>query len=427
MKSLLICISLLAASNATAGEFIIKFKNPINQKSLLSLKTLNANFKSTIPKLNMVVVTSDTLKSGVVPKALENEIEYIAKNGKIYLDSAKGDAWQNEASMLWGMEAVKLKKAWNITKGDKSVVVAVSDTGTYLNHSDLSGNLWINKGESGLDANGKDKAKNKKDDDGNGYVDDVYGYNFETNTSTPNENHYHGTHVAGTVGGVGGNGGIVGVAGKVSLMTVKFISASGEGTDEAAINTIVYASDNGARAINCSWGSDEYSEPLYDAIVYAQKKGVLIIAAAGNDGHNHDKYEHYPSGYDLDNIITVAATTSSNGLLAGFSNYGVETVDLAAPGERIRSSFNVMYNTLYCGTSGMSHFYCELSGTSMAAPHVTGAVAMVYAVNPKLTYKEAKAIILSTVAPSKHLKGKVITGGQLDVNAAVIKAKATLN
>jgi thermitase len=396
------------------------------QKSLKALG-VQADLKTSIPQLNMAVVKGNFSSADSIAKALGSDVEYVVKNGSVRLDSVKKDKWESEAGILWGMDAIKLKDAWPITRGSKDVILAISDTGTRFDHFDIQDNLWINKGEVGTDANGKDKSKNKVDDDGNGYVDDVYGYNFETNNGYPLDNHYHGTHVAGTIGGVGGNGGIVGVSGIVSLMTVKFIGQDGSGTDDHAIQSIVYAVDNGAKAINCSWGSDEYTQPLYDAIAYAQKKGVLLIAAAGNDGEDHDKHLHYPSGYDLDNIISVAATYEKNGRLAGFSNYGLKTVDIAAPGDTIYSSFNPMYQTLYCGSGGTSHFYCELSGTSMATPHVTGTVGLIYAVNPKLTYSQVRDIILSTAAPSKYLTGKVVTGGQLDAAAAVKKAAATLN
>jgi len=427
---LLISVFIFFSHNVNATEYIIKFKSSINQNSLQTLETLNVKIVSTIPQLNMAVASGSLQNL----KALTNEhssvIEYIEKNGIIKLDDSPqlfGGSWENEAKQMWNMEAIKLKDAFKITHGDRNVIVAVSDTGTYLEHRELKDNLWKNKGEIGLDAQGKDKSKNKIDDDGNGYVDDVFGYNFEANSSLPRENHYHGTHVAGTIGALGGNGSIIGVSGNVSLMTVKFIAPNGEGSDAAAIKSIVYAVDNGARVINCSWGTSEFVQSLYDAIVYAQKKGVLIVAAAGNSGKNHDKYPHYPSGFDLANVISVTATNNAGGKLAYFSNYGAATVSIAAPGDRVNSTFSPMYQTTSCGSgSGLSHYYCELSGTSMAAPHVTGALAMVYAVNPKLNYIQARDIVLSTASPSIHLKDKVITGGQLDVAAAVKKAQTTL-
>jgi subtilisin family serine protease len=430
MKNIIFAAALmLAASVATAGEYIVKFKGIASQKKLSALESNNAALKTVIPQLNMAVVATSQLQTADdIQLAMGDDVEYVAKNGsvKLFAEKPKKDKWLDEVNMLWGMQAINLADAYTITKGSKDIIVAVTDTGAWMRHSELNQNIWVNKGETGKDANGKDKSKNKKDDDGNGFVDDVNGFNFETDTSDPTDSHYHGTHVSGTIGGVGGNGSIVGVAGQVSLMELKFIGGGGEGSDEDAIQSIVYAADNGARIINASWGDDVPNPALYDAIKYAQSKGVLFVAAAGNDGRDHDKQPNYPSGYDLDNIIVVGAAGSADGQLAGFSNYGAKSVNIAAPGDNIYSSFNPMYSTLYCGSGGLMHFYCLLSGTSMAAPHVAGALAMIYSVNPKLTYLQAKEILLSTAAPKKKLAGKVSTGAMLDVGAAVRKAQTTL-
>jgi len=407
----------LFAQTSFAGQYIVKFKNPISTKNLNTIKAItNGEVESLIPQLNMAVISGQPTQINTLSLSMGNEIEYIEVNHKRYAIGKKGPSYPSEVNM-WGMRAINALPAWAITKGSRKVIIAVSDTGTWLEHSDLKNNLWRNAGETGLDANGKDKTKNKIDDDGNGYIDDVHGYNFETNVGNPMENHYHGTHVAGSIGAVGNNSGIAGVNWETSLMTVKFIGMDGSGTDDAAIKSIVYAADNGAKVINASWGGDEFAQALYDAIDYAGKKGVLFVAASGNDGQNADKYPMYPAAYDLDSIISVASISDVKGKLSGFSNYGAKSVDIAAPGENIYSTWNPMQSPL------RRVLYYTISGTSMAAPHVTGVVGLMYAANPNLTSKQVKSILIETAKLTPHLTGKVLANGMVDAGAAVKKAK----
>jgi subtilisin family serine protease len=246
----------------------------------------------------------------------------------------------------YGLEKIGAINAWKDFGGSKEIIVADIDTGIDYNHEDLAFNMWRKK-----DADGKESA----------------GYNFVHNDSLPYDDNKHGTHTSGTIGAVGGNGkGVSGVAPRVSLMGVKFLSGEGSGTTADAIRSIDFAVQNGAKILSNSWGGkgDDNNAALKEAIERARAKDVLFIAAAGNDGTNNDGNDPaYPASFDNDNLIAVAATDSKDGL-AFFSNYGKKTTHLAAPG----------VNT-YSTTPG--NRYEQLSGTSMACPHVAGGRAPV--------------------------------------------------
>jgi subtilisin family serine protease len=222
-------------------------------------------------------------------------------------------------------------ETWDVATGvpeTSEVIVAIIDTGIDYLHPDLAENVWVNAGEIG---------GNNIDDDGNGYVDDVYGYDFFQEDSDPSDTHGHGTHCAGTIGAVGNNElGVTGVNWRCKLMGLRFIGASGGGNLGDAIEAINYAVDNGAKILNCSWGGDGYSESLKAAIANARDHGVLFVAAAGNEGRNNDAEPFYPASYKLSNVISVAATNHTD-TLAGFSCYGAESVHVGAPGVNILS------------------------------------------------------------------------------------------
>ncbi len=304
--------------------------------------------------------------------------------------------------------------AWEVSTGNKEVVVAVIDTGVNYNHPDLAPNYWTNPGESGLDAKGQDKRSNGVDDDANGYVDDFRGWNFVKNTNDPMDDHGHGTHCAGIIGAKGDNGmNVVGVNWDVSIVGLKFIDGkTGEGDTEGALKSIEYANKMGIPITSNSWGGQvdstyDPNEPdaLKEVIALAGEQGSLFVAAAGNDGSNNDKKATLPASYDLDNIIAVAATGTSDSL-AFYSSYGLNTVDIAAPGT------NVLSTWLGKGTQ-------KLSGTSMAAPVVAGAAALLKAANPSWTAKDIKARLLETVDPVSSLKSKILSGGRLNVGKAL--------
>jgi subtilisin family serine protease len=297
-------------------------------------------------------------------------------------------------------------EAWDVTTGSRSVVVSVIDTGVDYRHPDLAANVWTNP---------REVAGDRLDNDGNGYVDDVHGWDFANNDADPFDDQGHGTHVAGTIGAAGNNGtGVTGVNWQVSIMALKFLDASGSGTTSAAIAAINYATkmrrDFGVNivATNNSWGGGGFSSSLQNAINAGGSAGILFVAAAGNDGLNNDSTPSYPASYTSSSIIAVAATDSSN-RLASFSNYGATSVDVAAPGVGILST--TPNNT-----------YSSYSGTSMATPQVTGVVALLKAAKPDATADQIRSAILSTTTPVSGLAGKVATGGV--VNADVAPAAA---
>jgi subtilisin family serine protease len=305
---------------------------------------------------------------------------------------------------LWGLKAIHLAEAWKVTQG-AGVVVAVSDTGVDSAHKELASQMWKNPGEVGLDSKGRDKSTNGIDDDGNGYVDDVYGWDFEKKKGGGKDHHNHGTHVAGTIAAVVGKK-MAGIAPLAKIMDVSFLDSQGSGNDVNAAKTIVYAADQGAKVINCSWGSPGKTAPVLEAAIkYARDRGVLVIAAAGNDGKNTDKSPFAPSGLALENIVSVGATTNASGSKASFSNYGQTTVDLAAPGNNIYSL-------------APSNGHQSLSGTSMATPHVAGVAALVWSAHPQYTAEQVKRALMS-VQPVKGWKTKSVSGGILEADLAI--------
>jgi subtilisin family serine protease/subtilisin-like proprotein convertase family protein len=287
-------------------------------------------------------------------------------------------------------------EAWDNFTGSGNTIVAVIDTGVDYNHPDLAANIWTNPGEI---------PNNGLDDDSNGFVDDVHGYDFANNDGNPFDDNGHGTHVSGTIGAVGNNAiGVAGVIWDVQIMAVKFLDAGGGGTLADAVRAVNYAVANGALISNNSWGGGGFYQALYDAIANAGAQGHIFVAAAGNNSSNNDAFPAYPASYNLDNIIAVAATDDDD-LLAYFSNYGATSVDLGAPGVDI-------YSTL------PNNGYGYLSGTSMATPHVTGVVAMVRDLHPTWTVQQVKDQILGTVDPVASLAGKTVTGGRVNLYRA---------
>ncbi len=369
---------------------------------------------------------------------------------------------------LNGTNGVNAPAAWDATTGATFVTVADIDTGIDYDHPDLYENVWINQPEipvsrmanlidvdgDGLitfydlndprnqgpgkitdvngdgridaadllapmtvDANGNDlggggwvnpKKANTQDGD-TAHPDDLVGWNFVTNTNNPFDDNGHGTHTAGTIGAIGNNNtGVVGVDWKVQIMPLKFLNASGSGTDTAADLAFHYATDHGARVSNNSWGGLGTSSPILDGLNYAAAKGDVVVAAAGNNSANDDTTFFSPASYHTANMLVVAAT-DSNGALASFSNFGPTTVDLGAPGVNIYSTY------ISNGTST----YATLSGTSMATPHVTGTVGLLLSQHPTWTAAQLISQIKSTTTADSPLSGKTVTGGIDNANAAV--------
>jgi len=334
--------------------------------------------------------------------ALDHTVLSTSPNFQIKLKNTPNDP---QYSSLYAMNKINAPAAWEITTGSSDVVVGVIDTGIDYTHPDLQENIWTNSGEI---------AGNNIDDDNNGYVDDVHGYDFHNNDGNPYDDNGHGTHVAGTIGGRGNNGvGVVGVNWNVKMMALKFLSASGSGYLSNAIRGIYYATQNGAVITNNSWGGGGFSQTMYDAIADAANNNVLFVAASGNSGVNADINPMYPAAYNVSNIVSVAATDHNN-QLTYFSNYGATSVDLAAPGYQIIST--------YPGGG-----YAALSGTSMASPHVAGAAALVKAAHPEYTMTQLQDSLLGNIEPLASLNGYMTTGGILNVYASVLNGAVAGN
>ncbi|QIP16045.1 S8 family serine peptidase [Spirosoma aureum] len=291
--------------------------------------------------------------------------------------------------------------------GSTSVHIGIIDEGIQLTHPDLSGQVWVNPND-GVDG---------VDNDGNGYKDDTNGWDFANNDNTIYDGGSrgtlddHGTHVSGTIGGKANTIGVVGVNWNVRLISAKFLGRKG-GTTANAIKAVDYLTNLKSRGINVvasnnSWGGGGYSQALYDAISRANDAGIMFIAAAGNSGTNNDTSPSYPSNYNLPNVIAVAAI-DQNGGLASFSQYGANTVDIGAPGVGI-------YSTTAFDT------YSSYNGTSMATPHVTGAVALYASTHPGASVAQIRNAILSSAVPTASLSGKTVTGGRLNVFSALSK------
>lgn len=304
---------------------------------------------------------------------------------------------------LWGMHNtgqtggtadadVDAPAAWDTVTGSP-MVVGLIDSGVDYTHPDLAGAVWQNPGEI---------AGNGVDDDSNGYIDDVRGWDWVNNDNDPMDDESHGTHVAGTIAAAGNNGiGVAGVNWSGKVAALKFLNASNQGSYSNAIKAIQYANTMGFKITNNSWLGSTFSLALSDAITESRNLGNLFVAAAGNAGNNSDVTPLYPAAFTHDNIISVAAT-DHNDLKASFSNYGAVSVDLGAPGASV-------YSTM------PSNSYGYKSGTSMATPHVTGAAALLWGSNPSLTYTDVKNQILLLGNPLLSLQGVTVTGKRLNI------------
>jgi subtilisin family serine protease len=397
------------------GEVIVKFKETVGPGERANVRSQVGLEKR--QDLDLIKAEVDKVKGRSVEDAVRAserrpEVEYAQPNFTYspagYADEPRfGELWGlNNTGQNGGTPSVDMNalEASAVTQGDPNLVVAVIDTGVDFSHPDLSGRKWVNPGESG-----GGKETNNIDDDGNGFVDDVNGADFFNNDGNPFDDNSHGTHVSGTIAASVNGQGVVGVAPNVKIMALKFLNASNNGFTSDAIEAIGYAKSKGAKISNNSWGGGPYDQALYDAI---NNSGSLFVAAAGNGGadqisDNNDDSPFYPASYNLSNILSVAAI-DNQGKLASFSNYGATSVDIAAPGVGILS-------TLPGNTHG------SFDGTSMAAPHATGAAALVASVEPTLLANPVglKSDIMDAGKSLPATAGKTVTGDMVDALKAV--------
>jgi thermitase len=296
---------------------------------------------------------------------------------------------------------ISAQLAWAVTKGDDKVIVAVLDSGVDYTHKDLAVNIWTRP----------ENIKAYSDSDLGDDINDVHGYNAVDNNGDPMDENGHGTHCAGIIGAEGGNNeGITGVNWNVKIMPLKFMDASGSGTTKDAIEAINYVIDRkkagvNVRIISASWGSTQKSLALEDVIRQAGEAGIIFIAASGNSSVDTDKQPHYPSSYNLANVISVAALDNTDHLTS-FSNFGAKSVHIAAPGKDILSTW-------------LDNDFREASGTSMATPVVAGVAALVLSKNPRMSVEDLRKQLLNSVDKLPALKGKVVSGGRINAAKAV--------
>ena len=404
---------------AVPGQYVVVLKAPAREMQLDAFaQTLGGEIVDRL-RDNMILIQRDPKESRVEAIASLTGHRFVAAVDPNWIYHITKSPNDTEYSKLWGMsntgapdsEGIKgvkgvdigAEKAWETTTGSKNVVVAIIDTGIDFAIPDLKDNAWTNVKE----ANGVAGV----DDDKNGYVDDIHGYNFSENKGDSTDDNGHGSHCAGTIGARGDDGaGVAGVNWNVSLMAVKFLDANGSGTLANGVKAIDYARKNGAKVLSNSWGGGPFTQALFDVISATEKADELFIAAAGNDASDNDADPGYPASYKIENIISVAAV-DARGELADFSNYGATTVHLAAPGVNIYSTAPAPTNFQF------------MSGTSMATPHVAGAAALLLADNPNQSYLQLKKRLIAGARPLHSLKGKTVSGGMLDVSYALSGAQ----
>jgi thermitase len=402
------------------GRILVKVEDKAPANAIRDTNHENgARLEEEIPHSDVSVID---LPSGLsVAEAVERyeaspDVEYAEPDFLLY---AQGQPNDPSFSKMYNLENtgqydgtidsdIDAPDAWDATTGEPGTTVAVIDSGVDINHPDLRNNIWTNPDE--IPGNGVD-------DDKNNYVDDVHGWDFINNDAGvfDGSGDGHGTHVAGIIAAQGNNGvGVTGINWRAEIMPLKFMY-NGKGTVSDAVKALNYAVAEGAKISNNSYGwydncSGCFAQTLQDAILEADKSGHLFTAAAGNGfddylGDDNDKRPFYPANYDSPNIVSVAATNQED-KLTSFSNYGAKTVDLGAPGKTILST-----------APGNGYGYGE--GTSMAAPHVAGAAALILSQDPGLDAHTLKARLLEFVDKKTTLEGKLVSGGRLNVAKAL--------
>ena len=404
-----------SARQFAPGEIIVGLERQASQADLRDLnRETGAAIEEDLPRsdVNVIDLPRDLTVNEAV-RAYENspDVAYAEPNFKLQPAAVPNDPQFNS---LWGLNNtgqtggtsdadVDAPEVWNVSTGSQNTVVAVIDEGIDINHPDLRDNIWRNPGEV---------AGNNIDDDNNGYVDDVNGYDFANDDASvydpdpiTGNGDEHGTHVAGTIAATGNNGvGVTGVNWDAQVASLKFLGANGGYTSDA-VEAINYAVVEDMPISNNSWGGGGYSQALRDAIARADANNHIFLAAAGNDGANNDTTASYPANYNVPNVVSVAASDDADSL-ASFSNFGATSVDLAAPGVGILSTLP--------GNS-----YGRYSGTSMATPHVAGVAALIKSQEPGLDDAQIKARLLQYVDKKASLQDKVATNGRLNALRAI--------
>ncbi len=387
-------IASVEAFETNNSYYLVKLQGDNQTAAFLEAATQNPAIEYAEPNYVVRALGSKDANSEVIPNDADFSKLWGLKN-----------TGQKDSSNVDGVPGADINatKAWATTTGSRNILVAVIDTGVDYNHPELKDNIFINSAEFG-----GGKEANGVDDDGNGFVDDFRGWNFASGKSTnnPMDDNEHGTHVSGTIGAKGNDGvGVAGVNWQTSILPIKFLSASGSGSLADAVKSIQYATKMNAKVMNNSWGGGGFNQSMFDAIKAAKDKGLLFVAAAGNDGQDSDRTPHYPAGYQLENVIAVAATTNRDEM-ATFSTYGKRAVHIGAPGHKIYSTTP-------------NNGYSSFSGTSMACPHVVGAAALLWASNTSLTASEVKDRLLRSRDYIPSLSRRVASSGRLNVNNAI--------
>ena len=419
-KSEEIVITESSTSQSAEAEVFVRFRPGTTMERIKSLVLRNHDrLEDEFEYINGLTIIDDLdgLDAETVAReyaALE-EVEYAHPNYELYADhdlpgkhkhaddERFGEQWSlantGQDGGTTGAD-ISILGAWFKTTGSSKVVVAVLDSGVNYTHPDLINNIWVRPADMAAYT-----------DDERGEFNDLHGFNATDNARDPMDDNGHGTHCAGIIGAEGNNGiGIAGINWNVEIMPLKFLNANGSGTTKDAIEAINYAIDRKRKGVNlriisASWGSTQKSRALSDAIKRAGDEGILFVAAAGNNGDDSDKRPHYPAGYKLPNVISVAAL-DRNDRLASFSNYGAKSVHIAAPGKEILSTW-------------LNDEFYVASGTSMATPEVSGVAALVLSVNPKMTVAELRERLENSTDKLDSLKGKISSGGRLNAARAV--------
>ena len=394
--------------------YIVKEKKGANFLNLQSLTQFGVVSK--ITKTSFGTYARLETKPGFTDKSFlelskNPNIEYVEPNYIITIDQTKnGDEVpapkDPSFSKQWGMkndgrngkifssglagEDINVLRAWGITKGSKTVKVAVIDTGVDYTHPELKDQIMVNIAE----LNGIPGV----DDDGNGIIDDIYGADFANKDGDPQDGHGHGTHCAGVIGAAHNDSGVAGIMANVQILPIKFLSDSGSGETIDAIAAIDYGIKRGVNVMSNSWGGGEAEQSLQDAIKAANDAGITFVAAAGNDSANNDTTASYPANYP--GVISVGSFTST-GSRSSFSNYGTKSVHVTAPGSNILSTYK-------------GGKYTTMSGTSMATPHVAGIIGLLLSKEPNLTPAQIKDRLITTSTKTSKLSDSSVSGGRID-------------